>query len=66
MFGDNAFLVEQLGFGHTSIAQSSSCTISVMINYLANTTVRVSFLLYVYHAFYDADRFPGFLASTGT
>ena len=60
MFGDNAFLVEQLGFGHTSIAQSSSCTIDVMINYLVNTTVRVSFLLRAYYAFYDANRFPGF------
>ena len=65
MFGDNAFLVEQLGFGHTSIAQSSSCTIGVMINYLVNTTVRVSFLLYAYYTFYDADRFPGFQLPQG-
>ena len=65
MFGNNAFLVEQLGFGHTSIAQSSSCTIDVMINYLVNATVRVSFLLSAYYAFYDANWFPGFQLPQG-
>jgi hypothetical protein len=37
----NAFLVEQLGFGHTSLAQVSSCTLGVMLNYVANFTVGV-------------------------
>ena len=41
LLGDNAFLVHQLGFGHTSLAQTSSCTLSVMINYIANSTVSV-------------------------
>jgi len=40
LLGDKAFLIEQLGFGHTSLAQVSSCTSSVMYSYLANNTVR--------------------------
>jgi hypothetical protein len=43
MFGDNAFLVEQLALGHTSFAQFSSCTALIMKNYLADATVRVFF-----------------------
>lgn len=39
LFGDDAFLVEQLGFGHTSFAQGSSCTLGVVVNYFANSTV---------------------------
>ncbi|KAF9785048.1 hypothetical protein BJ322DRAFT_1108516 [Thelephora terrestris] len=39
LLGDNAFLLEQLGFGHTSIAQFSSCTLGVMINFFANSTL---------------------------
>ena len=41
MLGDNAFLLEQLGFGHTSLAQPSDCTLSVVTNYFANSTVGV-------------------------
>ncbi|KAF9644641.1 hypothetical protein BDM02DRAFT_3121546, partial [Thelephora ganbajun] len=39
ILGDNAFLLEQLGFGHTSIAQVSSCTLSVMTNYFKDSTL---------------------------
>jgi len=39
MLGDNAFLLEQLGFGHASIAQTSSCTLGVMYDYFANSTL---------------------------
>lgn len=39
LLGDNGFLVEQLGFGHTSLAQSSSCTLGVMLRYFANSTL---------------------------
>ena len=39
LLGDNAFLVEQLGYGHTSLAQTSSCTLGIMVNYVANSTV---------------------------
>ena len=46
LLGDNAFLVEQLGFGHTSLAQSSSCTSSIMANYLLNSTVGIAAALH--------------------
>jgi hypothetical protein len=39
--GDNAFLVEQLGFGHSSLAQTSSCTLNIVSNYFVNSTVGV-------------------------
>ncbi|KAF9793491.1 Alpha/Beta hydrolase protein [Thelephora terrestris] len=39
MLGNNAFLLEQLGFGHTSIAQVSSCTLGVAANYIVNSTL---------------------------
>ena len=43
MLGDNAFLLEQLGFGHASVAQTSACTTSVIANYFANAKVGVIF-----------------------
>jgi len=39
LLGDNAFLVEQLGFGHTSLAQSSACTFGIMAGYFVNSTL---------------------------
>ena len=39
LLGDSAFLIEQLGFGHTSIFQPSSCTIGIMANYFINSVV---------------------------
>jgi len=39
--GENAFLLEQLGFGHTSTNQMSSCTWGVVYSYFANSTVGV-------------------------
>jgi len=39
MLGDNAYLVEQLGSGHTSLAQYSSCTVGVMLKYLSSSTL---------------------------
>ena len=41
MLGDNAFLLEQLGFGHSTLAQTSACTIGVVANYFANSEVGV-------------------------
>jgi hypothetical protein len=41
LLGDNAFLVEQLGFGHSSLAQVSSCTVGVVAAYIENSTVGV-------------------------
>ena len=41
MFGDNGFLLEQLGFGHATIAQTSACTVGVVANYIANSKVGV-------------------------
>ena len=41
LLGDDSFLVEQLGFGHTSLAQVSSCTVGVVANYFENSTVGV-------------------------
>ena len=43
MLGDDAFLLEQLGFGHASVAQTSACTTSVIANYFANTKAGVIF-----------------------
>ena len=40
LLGDNAFLIENLGFGHTSLlGQRSSCTIGIMANYFINSVV---------------------------
>jgi len=58
MLGDNAYLLEQLGDGHTSLAQRSSCTINVMLNYISSSTVGT-----VYYAHWlgiHADRFRDF------
>ena len=41
MLGDNAFLLEQLGFGHSTLAQTSACTIGVVANYFGNSEVGV-------------------------
>ncbi|KAI0633179.1 TAP-like protein-domain-containing protein [Trametes polyzona] len=39
LLGDNATLVEQRGFGHTSVSVPSQCTNAVMFQYLVNGTV---------------------------
>jgi len=39
MLGDHATLVEQLGVGHVSIAQFSSCTLGIVANYVKNSKV---------------------------
>jgi len=39
MLGDHATLVEQLGVGHVSIAQFSSCTLGIIANYVKNSKV---------------------------
>ncbi|KAF9644794.1 alpha/beta-hydrolase, partial [Thelephora ganbajun] len=39
LLGNNAFLVEQLGFGHTSLAQASSCTLDIIRDYFANSVL---------------------------
>ena len=41
MLGDNAFLLEQLGFGHTTLVQVSTCTMGVVANYFVNSEVGV-------------------------
>jgi len=52
MLGDRATLVEQLGVGHVSIAQFSSCTMGIVANYVLTSKVcpshsqpQVSFLI---------------------
>ena len=37
--GDNAILIEQNGLGHTSLAQTSDCTQSAVLDYFVNGTV---------------------------
>ena len=44
MLGGNAYLLEQVGFGHTSLAQASTCTTGVVLNYLSSSTVGVIFM----------------------
>jgi pimeloyl-ACP methyl ester carboxylesterase len=39
LLGDNAYLLEQVGFGHSSVAQASTCTMGVMLNYLSSSTL---------------------------
>ncbi|KAF9793484.1 hypothetical protein BJ322DRAFT_132608 [Thelephora terrestris] len=39
ILGDDTFLLQQLGFGHTSLAQVSSCTLGIVGNYVANSTL---------------------------
>jgi len=34
LLGDQAALVEQLGFGHTTLAESSSCTDSIVADHI--------------------------------
>jgi hypothetical protein len=41
MLGNNAFLIEQLGFGHTSLGQVSTCTLNIVADYITNSTVGV-------------------------
>jgi len=51
MLGDNAFLLEQLGFGHTTVAQVSACTMGVVANYFIKSEVGVSYLIHAGCAF---------------
>ena len=39
MIGNRAVLVEQLGVGHVSFAQPSSCTMGIVANFLVNSQV---------------------------
>jgi len=39
MLGDRAVLVEQLGVGHVSVAQFSSCTMGIVANFVVNNQV---------------------------
>jgi len=43
LLGDRATLVEQLGVGHVSIAQISSCTLGIVANFVLNSKVSSSF-----------------------
>jgi hypothetical protein len=40
---DNAFLIGQLGFGHSSVVQVSSCTFAIVNSYIVNSAVGVVF-----------------------
>lgn len=44
LLGDQAALVEQLGFGHTTLAESSSCTDSIVADYIMRGIVSLSHL----------------------
>ena len=39
MIGDRAVLIEQLGVGHVSFAQPSSCTMGIVANFVVNNQV---------------------------
>jgi hypothetical protein len=39
LLGDRATLVEQLGVGHTSVAQYSTCTLGIVINFVTASKV---------------------------
>ena len=39
LLGNHATLVEQLGVGHVSVAQFSSCTLGIVVNFVVNSTV---------------------------
>ena len=41
MLGNNAFLLEQLGLGHTSLGQVSTCTLNTVVNYIKDSAVGV-------------------------
>ena len=43
LLGDRATLVEQLGVGHVSFAQISSCTLGIVVNFVLNSKVSSSF-----------------------
>jgi hypothetical protein len=58
MFGDNAFLLEQLSFGHATVAQTSACTLGVVANFFAKSEVCVvSHWMYAGYAFTLIDFF---------
>ena len=58
MLCDNTFLLEQLGFGHTSFGQPSAYTVGVVTNYFANSAVGVVFNVCLLCVLID--RFHGF------
>lgn len=43
LLGNHSALVEQLGVGHVSVAQSSSCTLGIVANFVLTSTVSSSF-----------------------
>lgn len=42
LLGDSATLIEQDGFGHTSLAEMSTCSRNIVNKYLVNGTVSFS------------------------
>ena len=39
LLGDSAVLLKQDGFGHSSLAEGSSCTVNIINEYFTNGTV---------------------------
>ena len=39
LLGDSAVLLKQDGFGHSSLAEKSSCTVNIINEYFTNGTV---------------------------
>ena len=39
LLGDHATLIEQLGVGHTSVAQFSTCTLGIVVNFVLASKV---------------------------
>ena len=39
LLGDRATLIEQLGVGHTSVAQHANCTLGIIINFVLASKV---------------------------
>lgn len=39
LLGDSAVLLQQVGYGHTSLAEQSTCTIGIVAKYFTNGSV---------------------------
>lgn len=45
LLGDDGFLIERLGFGHSALAQTSTCVLQAIAEYIVNSTVCAVFSL---------------------
>lgn len=56
LLGDQAVMVEQLGFGHTTLAESSNCTDRIVADHMMRGIVSLSFVrsLFLSYGFTDS------------